>query len=391
MFKIDKIKKTGFTLAETLITLAIIGVVAILVIPSLMTSVTDRARKTQILVSQRKFQKAAELMTLNNAMGGYYADAQDFMETFRGYLKVNMVCRVGNEPSSLPPVTTCWGDDYPGIKLDNGKVVELSSIETGQEFGTIDDDVNSWYTNTVAFLDIDGTRRIIAYNTKCKDVAPGVYSGDTSAGCIAGVADVNGSKRPNKMDVDVYLFGSAQSLGSDCPIGESLGICYYRPKQISDLIASKGFVSQSECQANMSTWNFRSEYCTYKDNSLSSDENWYAQTAKECGSRTNIINGSDLAAILNEAYNTSSFNGSVSCMNTSIAMTDDIAKRLAKFGIPDPRVAGTVCIATSGANSSARTVSSTCIYSWGTSCSSKVMFGASNTPVNSYFFCKKFL
>ena len=107
-------KKRGgdkaFTMAEVLITIAVIGIVAAIMIPAMNYLIQTKVRKHQVSVAQQKFNRAAEMMTLNGKMGPYYTDTYDFVQNLANHLKITKICRVGSEPSNLPPVTDCFGE-----------------------------------------------------------------------------------------------------------------------------------------------------------------------------------------------------------------------------------------------------------------------------------------
>ncbi len=69
--RIDKQKKAAFTLAEVLITLGIIGVVAALTLPALLTNIQSRVRAEQSRSVQYKFSLATEKMARLNLIGPY--------------------------------------------------------------------------------------------------------------------------------------------------------------------------------------------------------------------------------------------------------------------------------------------------------------------------------
>ncbi len=72
-------KKNGFTLAEVLITLAIIGVVATLTLPALMTNTAEQQAKTALKKGINTLTEAAQM---NQAIEGFdYASLTEAMDT----------------------------------------------------------------------------------------------------------------------------------------------------------------------------------------------------------------------------------------------------------------------------------------------------------------------
>ena len=85
--RIDKQKKAAFTLAEVLITLGIVGVVAALTLPALLTNVQAKIRAEQIRSAKYKFSLATEKMARLNLIGPY--DSTDaFVDELQKYLNV---------------------------------------------------------------------------------------------------------------------------------------------------------------------------------------------------------------------------------------------------------------------------------------------------------------
>ena len=68
-------KKKAFTLAETLIALGIIGIVAVLTLPSLLTKINDTVTKNKIAVFERKLSKGTDLLNIEYGIGPYYNGA----------------------------------------------------------------------------------------------------------------------------------------------------------------------------------------------------------------------------------------------------------------------------------------------------------------------------
>ncbi len=363
--KNGKIK--AFTLAETLITLAIIGVVAILVIPSMTASIQTRVRERQVQVSKVKFNKAAQLMALNSAIGPYYSDGLDFVQNLGKHLKINLVCKVGDNPSELPSFESCLGDNYSVVRTSDGEEVEISSLANGgKSFGIkLEDDTNSWNTPSVAFYTIDGVRYVISYNTKCPEVEPKVMEGNAAAGCIAGMVDVDGDKKPNQLGKDVYLIGSAKSIGKVC-IGKSLGLCLSYPISVADILTSKGFVSYSECEANKSKWGLPDDFCEYKYESRANTQG-YASIIRECGGIDKMATNEEIAKIVNYIYGGSSYTvGRYGSTVSGLPYNDASAARASEFGLPDSRATATQY---SGIH-----IATTDFYAYGNSGASKYFF-----------------
>ena len=80
-------KNVGFTLAEVLITLAIIGVVAVLVIPALVQNYNTRAWNTSATVFERKLGEALKVMNTQQTLAGH-SSTESFVEELGRHFKI---------------------------------------------------------------------------------------------------------------------------------------------------------------------------------------------------------------------------------------------------------------------------------------------------------------
>ena len=168
-------KKAAFTLAEVLITLGIIGVVAAMTMPSLIQNYQEKATVTKLkkcysLVSQ------AYVSILNDEGGSDTLQAGDdleMMEKFGKYLKYQKTC--GRNKGCFPNVT------YKSV--------------TGNGYSKWEDDT----TDRSRAILTDGT--LIMFN---KSAMWGGNEGNYSYAQI--YVDINGFKGPNQLGRDFFYF-----------------------------------------------------------------------------------------------------------------------------------------------------------------------------------------
>lgn len=167
-------KKAAFTLAEVLITLGIIGVVAAMTMPSLIQNYQEKATVTKLkkcysLVSQ------AYVSILNDEGGSDTLQAGDdleMMEKFGKYLKYQKTC--GRNKGCFPNVT------YKSV--------------TGNSYSKWEDDT----TDRSRAILTDGT--LIMFNKSAMWVGEGNY-------LYAQIyVDINGFKGPNQLGKDFFYF-----------------------------------------------------------------------------------------------------------------------------------------------------------------------------------------
>ena len=161
-------KKTGFTLAEILISLAILGVVAAVTLPSINANVNNQAMEKQTLKFYTQFKKAIDLYKAEEGVDSITGN--DFKpDTFASkYFNLAQKCNADDK---------CYPDKYTSW---NGKDTSM-------------DNVNNFFNNDGIYVLADGTVFSIDYDSD-ESVPLGVYF------------DVNGKKGPNKVGYDFWHF-----------------------------------------------------------------------------------------------------------------------------------------------------------------------------------------
>ena len=133
-------KKAGFTLAEVLITLGVIGVVATLTLPNVMASYAKRSQVAQLQRSVNAVTNAAQNYLLENnadSLDGVIFDADRFISEFLGAAHTGGLSsamseyyRSVSDPNSSAPAYILLGDysrpSYACGKLDTGATVCVS-------------------------------------------------------------------------------------------------------------------------------------------------------------------------------------------------------------------------------------------------------------------------
>ena len=270
--------KYAFTLAEVLITLGIIGIVAAITMPALIANIQDKVKSARIQNIKQKFSKATDKMLSVSNMNGY-ASTEAFVNEFQHHLKIAKIC----DNSHL---NECWPVDKVIID-DEGNDWEIVKTKTGKTLKMKNDDSHDW-DDTVGIITADGTAMILSYNKKCDiDTSkPVTWSSDSSSStsCIASVFDWNGAKKPNKLSEDVIAF-NAGGLGSGCVVKVN-GKCFSSP-------VSADLLTTSECYALKSKLGIKD--CVYYD------DRW-GGAVKLCGGIQNMPTDADLKKIAEMIY-----------------------------------------------------------------------------------------
>ena len=74
-------QQKGFTLAETLITLTILGVVAAITVPSLINKYSESANRTKVKKSMAAYEKALNQMIIENDLKGSVGAVKAWADT----------------------------------------------------------------------------------------------------------------------------------------------------------------------------------------------------------------------------------------------------------------------------------------------------------------------
>ena len=231
----SKRKKAAFTLAEVLITLAIIGIVAALTIPTLVQNYQTKAWNTASQVFQRKLGEALKVMNVQGTLAGY-TTTEAFVDELSKHIKITRICENDD-------ITTCFADKVTW----DGEEVEMSKIKTSKNFGKDD-----WDTNTVAVQFANGVNGVIAYNPSCTQDPYNnnkITIGKESIGvndCLAILYDVDGFKNPNTQQKDLRGLNVTSLGGSNCAIELSDGTCFTAPFIPTPLTHAECIERQSE-------------------------------------------------------------------------------------------------------------------------------------------------
>ncbi len=308
--------RRGFTLAEVLITIGVIGVVAALTMPTLNAAVNKKVRAEQIRTVKYKFTKATEKMATLGLIGPYDSTA-DFVAVLKKHLKLAKVCDVNN-------LRDCW--PYDTITLQDGKEYEITKLQNGKQFQMKDSETANYSTPNVGIVTADGTPMILSYNTKCEPLDATVKSltwstednkpvTNASTSCIAAVFEINGSKKPNKQNEDVALF-NANGLGSSCAIELDGGKCFTAAFTPTPL-------TKAECEAQKSELGIKE--CYY-------DNDYWAGAVKQCGGVGNMPTMADLGKIASAIYKG---NPTVGAYNDVSNLTYE-SGTATSLGLPEP-------------------------------------------------------
>ena len=264
----------AFTLAEVLITLGIIGVVAALTIPTLVSNYKQRAWDTAANVFEKKLEESLKTMNTQQTLAGY-SNTADFVNELSKHFKITRVCKNDD-------LLTCFEDKVMwGAGDADPEEVDMANIKTASHFGQED-----WDTEIIGVQFANGTTGLVAYNPDCTQ---NPYSNQvTGTSCLALLYDTDGFKTPNTSGKDLRSI-NVSKLGRTCAF-ELGGTCFGAPFTPTPL-------TKAECEQLKGDLGINACY--------NYDNDYWAGAVKACGGVSKMPTASQLAEIANYVYNTS--------------------------------------------------------------------------------------
>ena len=284
--------KQGFTLAEVLITLGIIGVVAAMTIPTLIQDYNTRVWNTGAKVFERKLEEALKTMNSQSSLAGH-TTTESFVDELSKHFKTNKICQ-NNE------LLDCFNNViYWGAGEATPEEVDMAEITKAKNFGQDD-----WDTNIISVQFANGVSAMIAYNPT-SSCTQDPYSNQVTGGdCLAILYDTSGAKNPNTSGKDIRSNGKVTSLGSGC-FARIDSLCVsqittLQPGHVWNGCKEDGTSDDSEDNAFMAKYNIPS---CLKPSQGSVD--YWASAVESCGGTNKVASVAQLNQLANYLYNTS--------------------------------------------------------------------------------------
>ena len=142
--------KNAFTLAEVLITLGIIGVVAAMTMPTLVANVTERVNSSREANIANKITQATDKMKALGLLDGSYNSTDEFVDELQKHLKIAKRCSAEN-------IADCWPTDK--VRTSDGEEFEVKNARTGKDLN-----LKTNTSNNVGLVLADGASIILTYN-----------------------------------------------------------------------------------------------------------------------------------------------------------------------------------------------------------------------------------
>ena len=279
--KHSQANKVAFTLAEVLITLGIIGIVAALTLPAFISNVQGRIQAKRVENINQKLSKVTDKMAVQSGLIGY-PDTMAFVQEMKKHMSIAKVC----DNSHL---SECWGTTEVDVGKD--KPWEISKTKTAKTLKIGEPD--NW-ADTVGIVTADGTPMILSYDKNCNfDPNNTGLQYNQSSGksnslvCLSGVFDWNGGAKPNKLGDDVLMLGMASGLGSSCAfeVGSTCYTAPFTPKPMT----------KAECEAAVAEGKLGIKACYY-------DDDYWAGAVKQCKGVSKMPTMAQLGELASQLY-----------------------------------------------------------------------------------------
>lgn len=214
-----KIFRHAFTMAEILISLTIIGIVAAIMLPSLNANVNEKTLDAKRLAFYSRLSQAFGLIDSISDVGKYNANGQEF-ENWPDTVSMTFV--VNEMSKGLKIETTCDATKLKGCGISEKYIrANGTSVNTPVNFDTFIN--NSNLTNEIfskfkakpaGFMTKNGESVAVYYNPDCMANAASAQNYMDFV-CLNILYDLNGSKGPNTLGRDAGIATVLYSVGSE--------------------------------------------------------------------------------------------------------------------------------------------------------------------------------
>ena len=196
------ISRIAFTLAEVLIVITIIGVVAAMTLPTLLDVNQEKVWNTSAEVFEAKMYQALKMMNVKGDLARL-SSTEEFVQNLGKYFKIAKTC--DNEH-----LTECFDKEVgyvSGDKVTNTKKLSDLNFKKAGDIGQ-----TSWDSNIMGIQFPNGINGLIAYNDN--NCLPKTGNKEDLMSCISLIYDVNAFAQPNAFTMDIRTINVP--MAGDC-------------------------------------------------------------------------------------------------------------------------------------------------------------------------------
>ena len=201
-------KILAFTLAEMLITMVILGVVAVMTIPNLIADYQERQYKIQSTNFERKLAEALNVMNAQNNLKGF-TSTRAFLEELSKNFKISKIC---------DNVEYCFSPKI--YKEDEKTSIDISEYKTSESLSH-----EEFETDVMGVQFANGITAVVAYNpyfttnsdvTQITKIDEGkLHLVKIRTNVLSMIYDVSGYEKPNTVGKDIFGINTS-SVGNSC-------------------------------------------------------------------------------------------------------------------------------------------------------------------------------
>ncbi len=238
-------KKRAFTLAEVLITIVTLGILAVMVLPSFHSGINDKVYENSKKVFKGKFKEALHRMRVDGALAKRYDTTREFVDTLSKYIRIGQIC-------DNTDLVSCFPSEVNASK--NAILYDTTQLKTTDNLGA------TFTADLVGMAFGDGTKAIIGYNPTCRIMSTYDVNANVTE-CLVMIYDVNAKQDPNTIDYDMATINLNNDADDDdeIEIGEVFTPRSYTYNECIDAV-NKGAPIKA-CKSDDDYWAYSVDKC----------------------------------------------------------------------------------------------------------------------------------
>lgn len=226
-------RNKAFTLAEVLIIISILGIIAAATMPQLIASYQDKVNKTRYQAESSKFAQAVNKIYAEDSLE-HIKGTEDFVKELEKHMAISKVCKNNELEKCFPqeiklePNTYRFNENFNmcsssilarAEKAMNPPTnnVESAGILANGSIADVPMMMMSFfqqYDSTAVILN-SGASLLITFNPNCKEKAASPFSrlpnirtpkNKSLTQCAAAIIDVNSTQAPNEFGKDIFYY-----------------------------------------------------------------------------------------------------------------------------------------------------------------------------------------